>query len=149
VSITPTDDRELTQPAPMPEGDPPTTAGTLGRVSVRDQDGVAVASITGEVDISNVDEIAEPLLELPNLALGLIVDLTAVEYLDSTGISLLHDLAGRLYQRSQGLIIVCPPTAPPRRVLELTGVDARAPIVDDVAAAIAAIRDDAGAAPPF
>jgi anti-anti-sigma factor len=112
----------------------------LARVDIQDHDGVHVAAITGEVDISNVDEVGRRLAALPNSAHGLVVDLRLVSYLDSTGISLLHDLAARLRERSQQLIIVCPQGSPPRRVLELTGLVTRTTVVDDLAPAVQALR---------
>jgi len=63
-----------------------------------------------------------------------------VDYMDSTGISLLHDLATRLRERSQQLIVVCPPGSPPRRVLELTGLITRTTVVDELAPAVQAMR---------
>ncbi len=114
--------------------------GDLAHIDMQDHDGVPVAAITGEVDISNVDDITRQLMALPNFAPGLVVDLRLVAYMDSTGISLLHDLAGRLRQRSQQLIVVCPPGSPPRRVLELTGLITRTTVVDDLGPAVQAMR---------
>jgi anti-anti-sigma factor len=112
----------------------------LAHVDMQDHDGVPVAVISGEVDISNIDDITRQLTALPNFAPGLVVDLRLVAYMDSTGISLLHDLAGRLRERSQQLIVVCPPGSPPRRVLELTGLITRTTVVDDLAPAVQAMR---------
>ena len=114
--------------------------GDLARVSVAERDRVTVATIRGEVDISNAAEIEDALVALPNLALGLVVDLSGVGYLDSTGVSLLHGLALRLRRRSQRLVVVCPLDTPPRRVLELTGLPIRTPVLEDLASAIAAIE---------
>jgi anti-anti-sigma factor len=123
-------------------GPAPTRAASsdLARVDIQDHDGVHVAAITGEVDISNVDDVTRRLIALPNFAPGLVVDLRLVTYMDSTGISMLHDLAGRLRERSQKLIVVCPPGSPPRRVLELTGLIARTTVVDDLAPAVQTLR---------
>ena len=120
--------------------EPTPGAGDLAQVVIQDHDGVPVAVISGEVDISNVDDITRQLIALPNFAPGLVVDLRLVAYMDSTGISLLHDLAARLRERSQQLIVVCPPGSPPRRVLELTGLITRTTVVDDLAPAVQAMR---------
>lgn len=123
-------------------------ASDLARVDIQDHDGVHVAAITGEVDISNVDDVTRRLIGLPNFAPGLVVDLRLVTYMDSTGISMLHDLAGRLRERSQKLIVVCPPGSPPRRVLELTGLITRTTVVDDLAPAVQTLRHVAQDLPP-
>jgi anti-anti-sigma factor len=115
----------------------PAERGDLAHVEIAARDGVTVATVTGEIDISNVGAIAEALTRLPNLALGLVVDLTAVVYLDSTGVSLLHDLALRLRRRSQRLLVVCPRNCPPRRTLELTGLPSHSELIDELDAALA------------
>ncbi len=131
---------------PVPRLAPP---AELARVRVADHDGVTVASVSGEVDMSTVDTVAAALTDLSNLAIGLVVDLRSVEYVDSSGISLLHDLALRLRRRSQLLVIVCPPGSPPRRMLELTALDAQAVVVDGLETALETVRsadeDDAAA----
>jgi stage II sporulation protein AA (anti-sigma F factor antagonist) len=128
------------QPPAWGGSESPASGGDLAHVDLQDHDGVYVAAITGEVDISNVDDVTRQLAGLPNHAHGLVVDLRLVVYLDSTGISMLHDLAGRLRERSQQLIIVCPQGSPPRRVLELTGLVTRTTVVDDLAPAVQALR---------
>lgn len=115
----------------------------LATVSVRDQDGIMIASIIGEIDISNVDKVGDELNALPNAARGLVVDLSKADYLDSSAISLLHDLALRLRQRSQQLVIASPHDSPPRRVLELAAVHVTSRILEEPEQAIQALNDDA------
>lgn len=130
----------------LPSTRPP---GAALAVRIEDDDGVPVAVLRGEIDLSNVHEVRRVLTDLSNLALGLVLDLRAVEYLDSGGISLLHDLAVRLRSRTQLLTIVCPVGSPPRRMLELTGFEGQALVVDELAPAIAAVRAGFGEPEPF
>jgi anti-sigma B factor antagonist len=118
----------------------PGAAGELAKVVIDDKDGITVAKITGEVDVSNASEISRQLGELPTHGLGLVIDLRDLSYLDSAGIAVLHDLTSYLRQRLQRLILVCRPDSPPRRVLELTALDVRAPILDELRPAIDALR---------
>ncbi len=111
-------------------------------VTLREQDQTVVATIHGEIDISNVDEVRHSLLDVPNLARGLVLDLSGVGYLDSTAISLLHDLAQRLERRAQRMVVVCPAEGPARRVIELTGLPTRAPVLDDVSEAMRLLSID-------
>ena len=104
-------------------------------------------AISGEVDISNIDRIAEVIYALPNTDAGLLIDLTEVSYLDSSAVSLLHDLAMRLRSRAQRLIVVSPPQTPPRRILDLTALFVNAPIADELNAGIS-LLDPGGSAPP-
>lgn len=124
----------------------PTTAPADRLVSVRrhERSGVIVAAVQGEIDISNAAQVGRELTEIPNEALGLVVDLGGVEYLDSAGIALLHELHLRLERRRQVLVVVAPADGAPRRVLELTAFDTRAAVTDEVDAAVAAVRGVGG-----
>jgi len=122
----------------MPEDtDPP----ELASISVAEQAGVLVLTISGEVDISNIDGIAQVIYAQPNREEGMVIDLTAVSYLDSSAVSLLHDLAMRLRSRAQHLIVVSPPETPPRRILDLTALYVNAPIADTLTDAIKRLGD--------
>jgi anti-anti-sigma factor len=97
--------------------------------------------VTGEIDVSNVAEISSQLTEISNQPLGLVVDLDAVTHLDSAGIAMLYDLHTRLDRRRLRLVVVAPPGAPARRVLELTAFDRRARVAEDVDAAAVTAAD--------
>jgi anti-anti-sigma factor len=124
----------------MSANSPPGALG-LATVSIVEAGDVSVATLQGEIDISNVDTLAQSFDKLPNQSLGLVVDLTEVSYLDSSAISLLHDLATRLGQRAQGLVVVSRESSAPYRVLTLTEFTSRAPVVADVQEAIRLVRE--------
>ena len=111
----------------------------LVRVEFHDRDGVTVAAISGEIDVSNAGEVARAFADLSQVSRGMVVDLRELVYLDSSGISFLHDLALRVRQRWQPLIVVSPASSPPRRVLELTALDSHTLILDALEPAIEAI----------
>jgi anti-anti-sigma factor len=91
-------------------------------LNVAERDGVAVATLEGEVDVSNADELgAELRTRVSNRVLAVIVDLSGVEYIDSYGLSFLFDLNRRLKTRQQELRVVIPEGAHTRRVLEFAG----------------------------
>ena len=78
-------------------------------------DDVVVARLSGEIDMSNANEVGDELSSaVPNTALGLVLDLTALTYLDSSGVHLVFDLAERLRRRQQQLRVVVPSGAPIR-----------------------------------
>ncbi len=99
-----------------------------------------IATITGELDLSNAWKVGRKLIGLPNGAPGLIVDLADTFYLDSSGIALLCDLALRLRQRSQLLVVVSPPGTAPHRVLEITGLQSQVTIVAEMAVAVSVLQ---------
>jgi anti-sigma B factor antagonist len=115
-------------------------ADQLASVTRHEQDRVIVATVRGEIDVSNAVQIGRELTEVPNDSLGLVVDLEAVHYLDSTAIALLYELQIRLERRGQSLAVVAPADGAPRRVLALTAFETRATLADDVEGAVAAVR---------
>lgn len=125
----------------------PAGAGELASVTATEYGAVLVLTMTGELDISNVDRIASVIHALPNTEEGLLIDLTDVLYLDSSAISLLHDLAMRLRNRAQRLIVVSPASTPPRRVLDLTALSVNAPVADTLADGLELLGSDGGAQP--
>ena len=112
----------------------------LGALEIEAGD-VVVARVAGEVDLSNAAVLGEQLAAaVPNSALGLVIDLTATAYLDSSGVHLVFDLADRLRQRQQQMRIVAPEGAPVRRILRIVEMGATVPVLPDVEAAVADIR---------
>lgn len=120
-------------------GRPPGSLAELERV---EDEGVLIVAVTGEVDVSNVDELAEVTYSLPNAALGLVLDLSETTYIDSATIGLLFRLYSSLRRRGQALRVVCPAGSSARRVLELTGFDRSTPNEEDRESAIAAVRHE-------
>jgi anti-anti-sigma factor len=107
---------------------------TVGGVDVSDDVVWPVARLTGAVDLSNVEDLGR-LVEgsVSNRARGLVLDLSGVSYLDSTGLRLIFRLARRLGDRQQRLRLVVPDDSRIRRVLTLAGVGTVAQVVPDVA----------------
>jgi anti-anti-sigma factor len=88
-----------------------------------------VARLAGDIDLTNVDDLAADFdRAVENTALGLVVDLSAVTYLDSTGLRLLFQLAEALADRQQDLRLVLPHASPLRRVLTLVGMETVVPV---------------------
>lgn len=123
-------------------------ADQLASVTRHEQDGVIVATVRGEIDVSNATQVGRELTQVPNHSLGLVVDLGAVRYLDSSAIALLYELQIRLERRGQGMAVVAPEAGAPRRVLALTAFETRAVLADDAKAAVAAVRRDVARGSP-
>ncbi len=102
---------------------------TSAEIAIERRDAAIVARLSGEVDMTNSQYVAHELAgSVPNDAAALVVDLSETRYLDSAAIELLFDLARRLRRRRQALCLVLPPSSPLKRVLELTEIDAVAPV---------------------
>jgi anti-anti-sigma factor len=112
-----------------------------GTFEMQDRDGVPVARLSGEVDISRAAAIRLDLLRaLSNLHHGLVVDLREVTYLDSAGVNVLFEVAERLAARQQALATVIPENALIQRVADLVNLGSATEIHQNLDDAVAAIR---------
>ena len=85
---------------------------------------VVCARLSGEIDMSNAEELREALSAMtPNDALGLVLDLSAVDYIDSAGIHLVYRLRDALKARGQALRLVVPGTSIVNDTLRLAGIE--------------------------
>lgn len=84
------------------------------------RDGVETVLVEGEVDIATASRLISVLNSSVAEALkSVVVDLTRVGFMDSTGLALLIHANRRLSLRRKGFAVVCPP-GPLRRVFEIT-----------------------------
>jgi anti-sigma B factor antagonist len=89
-------------------------------VERRSQDGIELVLVQGEVDIATAARLISVLNSSVAEAIkSVIVDLTRVGFMDSTGLALLINANRRLSLRRKGFAVVCPP-GPLRRVFEIT-----------------------------
>ena len=90
---------------------------------------VLTARITGEIDLSNASELEETIVDaVPNTALGMVVDLSGVEYLDSAGVRMLVHLVERFRWRQQVMRAAAPDGSRVRSVLSMAGADGVIPV---------------------
>jgi anti-sigma B factor antagonist len=82
-------------------------------------DGYELLSVEGELDIATAPRMIAALNEsFARLDLPLVVDLSSVDFMDSTGLALLMNAYRRVKRRGQGFAIVCP-RGPISRVFEI------------------------------
>lgn len=105
---------------------------------------VVVATLSGEIDIANVADIGAIILEgLPREAIGLVVNLASVSFIDSAGIRMLFDLARQTDTHRQRLGIAIDDDAPVRRLLKITNIQEVVTLAGTVEECTAAMRDAA------
>jgi anti-sigma B factor antagonist len=83
-------------------------------------EGVELLLVGGELDIATAPRLLNALNGAVQEALrSLVVDISQVDFMDSTGLALLINAHRRLTRRRKGFAVVCPP-GPLWRVFEIT-----------------------------
>ena len=85
-------------------------------------DGRLVVRLRGEIDLSNVEQLEQRLERAVEGFPAVVVDLSAIEYIDSQGLRLLTRLSRRLSTAGAELELVAPKGSIARDVLEMTGL---------------------------
>jgi anti-anti-sigma factor len=116
----------------------------LASLQTERQEDLVIGVIDGEIDPSNARNLGREVTEsVPNDAMGVVLDLTGVDYLDSSGVQMVFELAERLEARQQRLAVVVPEGAPARAVLDIVSVDAIATLVDTRDEAVGSLSSSA------
>lgn len=93
-------------------------------------DGAYVIAVYGELDVSTVAEVREHLLRAEaSDASEIVVDLSALHFMDSTGVHLLHEAHLRSRADGDRLRMLRGP-AEVHRVLEICGLERELPFLD-------------------
>ena len=101
----------------------------LGNVEVREEEGVVVASVAGELDLANSPATGEAIeAAVPASARALVVDFTRLTFLDSSGVAMLFRLVRRLGDHRQQLHVVAPEGEAVGRVLDIVEFERAAPV---------------------
>ena len=104
--------------------------------------GCAFLAVRGEIDIATAPRLITALNDAVTDGDGdvpLVVDLTEVAFMDSTGLALLIDTQRRLASRERGFAVICPP-GPLLRVFETTDMVERLGVRSDRGAALRAFN---------
>ena len=92
------------------------------RLDVTERDRWAVLAVGGEVDVATAPRLRERLIELVNSGKHhIVVDLTDVEFLDSTGLGVLVGALKRVRSHEGDLDLVCTESRI-LKVFEITGL---------------------------
>jgi anti-anti-sigma factor len=95
-------------------------------------EGRAVLRVRGELDLATAPVLAASVdAELATAPSGLVLDLTATSFLDSSGCRELARSAKRALRAGAAVVVVCPRgNAPVRTVLDLLDLRALVPVVE-------------------
>jgi anti-anti-sigma factor len=114
--------------------------GLVG-LEIEERGDIVLARVKGELDISGAPHAGDQIAEaVPTSARGLVVDMSELDFIDSSGVAMLFGLVRRLSSRRQDLSVVAPHGKPVARVLEIVEFQRAAPVCVDVEAALAEIN---------
>lgn len=100
------------------------------RVDVRSEDETALVVVSGELDLASSPALEQELARaLDSPAQVVIIDLRALEFIDSTGISILIKAHQRTEAEGRRFVVVKGPSQV-QRLLGLTGLEERLTLVD-------------------
>ena len=88
----------------------------------RDEKGATVVAFRGDVDLQSSPEARKVLLEAVARGTGVLVDLSAVDYIDSSGVASLVESYQKARKQGQGYVLVSVSNGA-FRVLELARLD--------------------------
>jgi len=101
-------------------------------------DGWTILSVEGEVDLYTAPAVRDAALAAMESGVDhLVLDLTAVPFMDSSGLGVIVACLKQLREMGGDLALVSPPSSPPTKLLSLTGLDHAIPThatVDDALA---------------
>jgi anti-sigma B factor antagonist len=104
---------------------------------VNESDGVVVVQLTGELDLYNARAVRDELFAVAARSPDrVVVDLSAVTFIDSTGLGVLIEARTRLTNRRAFLLAA--PGLETRRALEISGLDRHFVVHDSLDEALAA-----------
>jgi anti-anti-sigma factor len=110
----------------------------LVQLEIEERGDVVIASVSGELDLAGAPATGEAIGDaVPTSARTLVVDFSKLEFIDSSGIAMLFNLARRLGSRRQELHVVAVGGTPVARVLEIVEFDRAAPVHETRDAALA------------
>lgn len=95
----------------------------------QDVDGRTVVSVVGELDTEVADRLRDAGLAAATGADGFAMDLSGVDFIDSSGLAALIAINNAL-QATGSHLTVLRPSRPVRRILEITGLNTAFTVVD-------------------
>ena len=101
----------------------------LVELEIEERGDVVIARMSGELDIAGAPGMGDRIHEaVPTSARRLVVDLSGLDFIDSSGIAMLFGLTRKLGSRRQDLRVVARSGTPVSRVLQIVEFDRAAPV---------------------
>jgi anti-sigma B factor antagonist len=111
-------------------------------VRIEDEAGASIVALVGELDLSTIPRMENPLFEQVRQRAAVLVDLSKLSFIDSSGIGVLI----QAFRRSNGtpMHIVIGPGSQVERVFRIAGIERALPVYSDRAEALGALTGGRG-----
>jgi anti-sigma B factor antagonist len=107
---------------------------------VADHDGVAVVSVTGEIDLVTAPTLEQTITSVvDDSPSALVIDLSGVDFLGSVGLKILAATYEKLGNSAEYGVVAHGPAT--RRPIHLTGLDKTFPLYSTLDEALTGVRD--------
>ena len=105
-------------------------------IGVESRDGAVIIRLAGELDLYNVQDVRTALAEaIESAPRRVVIDLAAVEFVDSTALGVLIEARSQL---GQDALLLAAPQLETRRTLQISGLDRHLTVRDSVDEALLA-----------
>jgi anti-sigma B factor antagonist len=104
----------------------------LASIEPERRDGRLILHIRGDIDLSNAQPLQQRIEHAVVGKTDVVLDLSAIEYIDSQGLRLLSQLSNKLSREGAKLQLIAPPGSFARGVLELTRMSEDIDVVDTI-----------------
>ena len=84
------------------------------------EDGRVVVRLSGEIDLSNVESLESQIERAIGNVRDVVIDLTAIDFIDSAGLRLLKRISAAVSGRSASFAVVAPSKSIARSVIDVT-----------------------------
>jgi anti-sigma B factor antagonist len=125
-------------PPPQPAGSGLNNAPALLEVRIQDSDGASIVALAGELDLSTLPRMEVSLWEQLDQRRAVLVDLSDLTFIDSSGIGALIEAFQSTNGRPMGLLIG--PDSQVERVFGIAGIADALPVYTDRGQAMAALN---------
>jgi len=126
---------------PEPDGEQRETRTERGQdlsIDRREEAGRSIVTVLGELDLYTAPNLRESVLEVADDGQRqLIIDLSGVPFMDSSGLGVIVACLKRLREAGGDLALVTRPDSPPTKLLSLTGLDRAIPTFTSLDEALA------------
>jgi anti-sigma B factor antagonist len=111
-------------------------------VRIEDEAGASIVALVGELDLSTIPRMENPLFEEVRQRPAVLVDLSKLSFIDSSGIGVLI----QAFRQSNGtpMHIVIGPGSQVERVFRIAGIEQALPVYSDRAEALGALTGGRG-----